>query len=97
MKYFRSSSGHWLSIGIQYDWQQLLAFFINGLFRYHLVPRSALLLPLMVEYVYARYDFVPENEDEISFCAGERIEVVEKDDIYQDGWWKVRSHSPVVN
>ena len=45
----------------------------------------------MVEYVYARHDFVPENEDEIPFCAGERIEVVEKDDVYQDGWWKVCS------
>ena len=51
----------------------------------------------MVEYVYARYNFVPEHADEISFCAGERIEVVEKDDMYQDGWWKVRSRSPLIN
>ena len=43
----------------------------------------------MVEYVYALHDFVPENEDEVEFKAGERIEVVEKDDLYQDGWWQV--------
>ncbi len=47
----------------------------------------------MVEYVYARHDFVPEHEDEISFRAGERIEVVERDDLYNDGWWQVSSLS----
>jgi len=41
------------------------------------------------EYVYALHDFAPEHEDEISFRAGERIEVVEKDDLYGDGWWQV--------
>ena len=45
---------------------------------------------LMIEYVYARHDFSPEHEDELSFRAGERIEVVEKDEFYNDGWWKVR-------
>ncbi|KAH8977537.1 hypothetical protein EDB92DRAFT_1916615 [Lactarius akahatsu] len=45
----------------------------------------------MVEYVYARHDFVPEHEDEISFRAGERIEVVEKDEQYEDGWWQGRN------
>lgn len=45
----------------------------------------------MVEYVYARHDFLPEHEDEISFHAGERIEVIEKDEIYSDGWWQVSS------
>jgi len=44
----------------------------------------------MVQYVYARHDFMPEHEDEISFRAGERIEVVETDDGYSDGWWQVR-------
>ena len=44
----------------------------------------------MSEYVYALFDFVPENPDEIHFKAGERIEVVEKDDVYSDGWWQVR-------
>lgn len=44
----------------------------------------------MPEYVYALHDFVPENEDEISFSAGDRIEVIEKDELYGDGWWQVR-------
>jgi hypothetical protein len=43
----------------------------------------------MPEYVYALHDFLPENEDEVSFHAGERIEVIEKDDMYGDGWWQV--------
>src|SRR6266702_3327558 len=47
----------------------------------------------MVEYVYARHDFVPEHDDEIPFRAGERIEVVEKDEQYEDGWWQVCSRS----
>ncbi|KAK0207084.1 hypothetical protein DFS33DRAFT_1318863 [Desarmillaria ectypa] len=41
----------------------------------------------MPEYVYALHDFIPENEDEVPFRAGERIEVIEKDDAYGDGWW----------
>ena len=44
----------------------------------------------MSEYVYALFDFVPENPDEIHFKAGERVEVVERDDVYSDGWWQVR-------
>ena len=47
----------------------------------------------MPEYVYALFDFAPENPDEIQFKAGERIEVVEKDDVYGDGWWQVSSSS----
>ncbi len=43
----------------------------------------------MHEYVYALHDFTPENPDEVTFKAGEKIEVVEKDDVYQDGWWQV--------
>ena len=43
----------------------------------------------MPEYVYALFDFVPENPDEIQFKAGDRIEVEEKDDVYSDGWWQV--------
>ena len=43
----------------------------------------------MPEYVWALHDFVPENPDEVPFKVGERIEVVEKDDLYQDGWWQV--------
>ena len=41
-----------------------------------------------MEYVWGFYDFTPEHEDEIEFLAGERILVVEKDELYQDGWWK---------
>ena len=44
----------------------------------------------MPEYVYALHDFTPEHDDEIAFKAGERIEVIEKDDLYGDGWWQVR-------
>lgn len=47
----------------------------------------------MPEYVYALHDFAPEHEDEISFSAGDRIEVIEKDDMYGDGWWQVRPSS----
>lgn len=43
----------------------------------------------MPEYVYALHDFAPENPDEVSFKIGEKIEVIEKDDLYQDGWWQV--------
>ena len=48
----------------------------------------------MPEYVYALYDFIPENEDELMFNAGERIEIVEKDELYGDGWWQVSTISP---
>lgn len=43
----------------------------------------------MPDYVYALHDFQPEHEDEVPFRQGERIEVVERDDLYSDGWWKV--------
>ena len=45
----------------------------------------------MPEYVYALFEFAPENPDEINFKAGDRIEVIEKDDVYGDGWWQVSS------
>ncbi|KAG5641510.1 hypothetical protein DXG03_004839 [Asterophora parasitica] len=45
----------------------------------------------MPEYVYALHDFLPEHEDEVSFHAGERIEVIERDDLYGDGWWQGRN------
>jgi len=44
----------------------------------------------MPEYIYALHDFLPENDDEVGFRAGERIEVIEKDDQFGDGWWQVR-------
>ena len=43
----------------------------------------------MPEYVYALHDFLPEYEDEVGFHAGERIEIIEKHDMYGDGWWHV--------
>ncbi|KAG6868912.1 hypothetical protein C0993_007686 [Termitomyces sp. T159_Od127] len=45
----------------------------------------------MPEYVYALHNFAPEHEDEVSFHAGERIEVIEKDEQYGDGWWQGRN------
>src|SRR5690349_3738150 len=39
--------------------------------------------------VYALHDFVGENEDEITFYVGESIAVIEKDELYNDGWWQV--------
>jgi hypothetical protein len=43
----------------------------------------------MPDYVYALHDFLPENDDEVSFRQGERVEVIERDDLYNDGWWQV--------
>ncbi|KAI0690842.1 hypothetical protein BC835DRAFT_1362697 [Cytidiella melzeri] len=45
----------------------------------------------MPEYVYALHDFTPENPDEVRFKSGDKIEVIEKDDVYQDGWWQGRN------
>ncbi|KIK95325.1 hypothetical protein PAXRUDRAFT_827121 [Paxillus rubicundulus Ve08.2h10] len=45
----------------------------------------------MPEYVYALHDFLPEHEDEITFLAGQPIEVIERDDQYNDGWWQGRN------
>lgn len=39
---------------------------------------------------YGLYPFIAENEDEISFQPGEKIEILEQDDQYGDGWWQVR-------
>ena len=58
---------------------------------HHLARHPSFTTFPMVEYVYARHDFVPEHEDEVTFRAGERIEVIERDDLYSDGWWQVRS------
>ncbi|KAI1795003.1 hypothetical protein LXA43DRAFT_993043 [Ganoderma leucocontextum] len=46
---------------------------------------------MMPDYVYALHDFAPENPDEVSFKIGDRIEVVEKDELYGDGWWQGRN------
>ena len=39
--------------------------------------------------VYGVHDFDAENPDELSFKAGEKVVVLEKDEQYQDGWWQV--------
>ncbi|GAA6039658.1 hypothetical protein JCM8097_002239 [Rhodosporidiobolus ruineniae] len=41
--------------------------------------------------VWALHDFEAENEDELSFRAGERIVVLERDDQYGDGWFQGRN------
>ena len=51
----------------------------------------------MPEYVYGLHEFHPENEDEVGFRAGDRLEVIEKDHLYEDGWWKVRSSALSVH
>jgi hypothetical protein len=51
----------------------------------------------MPEYVYALHGFQPENEDEVAFQPGERIEVLEKDDEFGDGWWKVSPSYPTLH
>jgi hypothetical protein len=43
-----------------------------------------------METVYALHDFVGENDDEMTFYANEPIVVLEKDELYNDGWWQVR-------
>lgn len=48
----------------------------------------------MPEYVYALHNFVPEHEDEIAFQVGQPIEVIERDDRYNDGWWQVSTLRP---
>ena len=68
----------------------------DSLARHHLQLQHFVRFPptlIMPEYVYALHDFTPENTDEISFRAGDRIEVIEKDDQYGDGWWQVRQLS----
>ncbi|KAG9322788.1 hypothetical protein KVV02_005536 [Mortierella alpina] len=42
----------------------------------------------MPETVWAIHNFEAEAEDEISFHIGEPIVVIQKDDLYQDGWWE---------
>jgi len=43
------------------------------------------------DYVYGVHDFEAENPDEISFASGDRIEVIERDDEFGDGWWTGRN------
>ncbi|GAA5979446.1 hypothetical protein JCM10908_002927 [Rhodotorula pacifica] len=45
----------------------------------------------MADVVYALHTFEAENEDELTFEAGERIIVLERDDQYSDGWYQGRN------
>lgn len=44
-----------------------------------------------VDTVWGLHEFVAENPDEVSFKVGETVRVVQKDDVYNDGWWEVSS------
>lgn len=39
--------------------------------------------------VRAIHTFNAEHGDELEFRAGENIEVIEKDEAFGDGWWRV--------
>lgn len=39
--------------------------------------------------VTAVHTFIAEHGDELEFTAGEPIEVLERDDDFGDGWWRV--------
>lgn len=43
----------------------------------------------MTETVWAIHNFEAEADDEISFHIDEPIIVLQKDELYQDGWWEV--------
>ncbi|KAJ3004647.1 polar growth protein [Thoreauomyces humboldtii] len=46
--------------------------------------------------VYGRHAFNAEEADEISFAAAEPIQVLERDELYSDGWWRGRNRQGVV-
>jgi hypothetical protein len=49
------------------------------------------------DVLWALHSFEAENDDELGFNAGERIILLERDDLYGDGWFQVRlSCSPVL-
>ncbi|TPX70924.1 hypothetical protein SpCBS45565_g01409 [Spizellomyces sp. 'palustris'] len=41
--------------------------------------------------VYGKHNFNAEEEDEISFNASEPVVVLERDELYNDGWWRGRN------
>lgn len=43
----------------------------------------------MASYVTAVHTFQAEHGDELEFEAGDKIEVLERDDAFGDGWWRV--------
>lgn len=47
--------------------------------------------PMSMSTVRAVHTFVAEHGDELEFSAGEEIEVLERDEAFGDGWWRVRA------
>lgn len=43
----------------------------------------------MALVVTAVHTFVAEHDDELEFQAGDKITVIEKDEAFGDGWWRV--------
>ncbi|CAG8450047.1 14009_t:CDS:2 [Funneliformis caledonium] len=46
---------------------------------------------MTLEKVYAIYSFLADCDEELDFKYGEPIIVLEKDEMYGDGWWKGRN------
>lgn len=42
-----------------------------------------------MEIVLVTHNFDAKENDEISIRAGETIQVIEKDEAFLDGWWRV--------
>lgn len=42
-----------------------------------------------METVYAIHNYCAQNDDELTFKVGDPILVLEKDEMYWDGWWQV--------
>ncbi|KAI9268478.1 hypothetical protein EDC94DRAFT_514032 [Helicostylum pulchrum] len=42
----------------------------------------------VLETVFAVHNFEAENDDELTFQIGESVIVIQKDDGFNDGWWK---------
>ncbi|KAI8915643.1 hypothetical protein EDD86DRAFT_196519 [Gorgonomyces haynaldii] len=45
-------------------------------------------MPPVLQVVFGKHQFDAEEPDEISFQVGEPVLVIEKDENYNDGWWK---------
>lgn len=49
-----------------------------------------------MEIVLVTHNFDAKQNDEISIRAGETIQVIEKDDAFLDGWWRVSGSEPTI-
>jgi hypothetical protein len=57
----------------------------------HAPAAPQLKAPGKEDVVWALHTFEAENDDELTFEAGEKIVVLERDDQYGDGWFQVSS------